>query len=84
MAYKAPKIHRCCRWAAEQRRIVVTHDLKTVPRHAYERVKAGQLMPGVIAVPDTLLIGRAIEDLVVLAECGQAEELENRVLYLPL
>jgi|SRR5438876_8884803 len=46
-------------WAAEQNRILVTHDLKTIPKHAYERVEKGAPMPGVIAVPDTLAIGQA-------------------------
>jgi hypothetical protein len=62
----------------------VTHDLDTIPKYAYERVRAGKSMPGVIAVPDTLRIGRAIEDLIVLAECSERGELDNFILYLPL
>ena len=71
-------------WAAAQNRILVTHDLKTIPKHGYERVRTGQAMPGVIAVPDTLPIGQAIEDLAVIVECSQPGELENLVVYLPL
>lgn len=26
-------------WAAEQNRILITHDLKTIPKYAYQRVK---------------------------------------------
>ena len=70
--------------AAEQRRVLVTHDLRTVPKHAYERTKAGLPMPGVIAVPDDLPVGQAIEDLAVVVECGVPAELANLVLYLPL
>ncbi len=70
--------------AAEQRRILVTHDVNTVPKHAYERVAGGLTMPGVIAVPDDLGIGQAISDLGLLVECCQPSELEHRVLYLPL
>src|SRR5882762_6556836 len=54
--------------AAAQNRIVVTHDLKTMPKFAYERVNAALPMPGVIAVPDSLPIGHAIEDLMLLVE----------------
>jgi hypothetical protein len=71
-------------WAAEQQRIVVTHDLKTMPRHAYDRIEAGEPMPGVIAVPDTLAIGQVIEELATLIECSEQHEWENLVLYLPL
>ena len=37
-------------WAAAERRILITHDLKTIPRFAYERVSRHETMPGVIAV----------------------------------
>jgi hypothetical protein len=71
-------------WAAEQNRILVTHDLKTVPRHAYARVEAGDPMPGVIAVPDTLSLGQVIEELVTIIECSEQHEWKNLVIYLPL
>ncbi len=71
-------------WAAENGRILVTHDLKTIPKHAYERGRAGLPMPGVLAVPDSLPIRNAVEDLVLVAECCTEAELENVVLYLPL
>lgn len=71
-------------WAAEQRRILVTHDLKTIPKFAYERVRNGHPMPGVVAVPDSLPIGQAIEELAVLVECSQPGEFENLVFYLPI
>lgn len=71
-------------WAADQNRILVTHDLRTIPKHAYERVKSGQFMPGVIAVPDSLPIGQVIEELTLLTECSQPHELENLVFYLPI
>jgi predicted nuclease of predicted toxin-antitoxin system len=33
-------------WAAENDRIVLTHDRATLPNFAYERVVAGEAMPG--------------------------------------
>jgi hypothetical protein len=71
-------------WAAEQNRILVTPDLKTIPKHAYERVETGTPIPGVIAVPDTLAIGQAIEELVTILTCSEQHEWENPVIYLPL
>jgi len=35
-------------WAAEQGRVLVTHDVETVTRYAFERVDADLPMPGVI------------------------------------
>jgi predicted nuclease of predicted toxin-antitoxin system len=72
------------REAAVSHRVLVTHDLKTVPRHAYARVAAGEPMPGIIAVPDDLPIGQAIEQLHIVVECAEENDLENQVLYLPL
>jgi hypothetical protein len=41
-------------------------------------------MPGVIAVAQSMPIGSAIEDLVLIAECATPEECRNQVWYLPL
>jgi hypothetical protein len=71
-------------FAAREGRVFVTHDLRTVPRHAYDRIRAGLRMPGVIAVPDDLPIGRVIGDLRMLIECSTSAELDQVVFYLPL
>lgn len=71
-------------WAAREGRILITHDAATMSHFAYERVKAGMTMSGVIEVPDDLPIGTAIEDLLLLAEYSDRNEWENQVLYLPL
>jgi hypothetical protein len=67
-------------WAAQNQRVVVTHDRATLPAFAFERVVAGELMPGVFIINDRLPVGRAIE----VAPCSEAFEWEGRVLYLPL
>ena len=72
------------REAALLHRMLVTHDHKTRPRHAYERVAAGAPMPGIIAVSDDLPIRQAIEQLHLVVECAEEHELENQGLYLPL
>ncbi len=71
-------------WAAEQGRILITHDVETVTRYAFERVDAGLPMPGVIEIVASTPIGKAIEDLVLILECLGDGELDNQVLYIPL
>ena len=71
-------------WAAEQKRILITHDKDTIPKFAYERVRANQSMPGVILVPEELSIGRAIDELLIIMECSDQSEYENLVVHLPL
>jgi hypothetical protein len=70
-------------WAAVEGRIVVTHDVNTMTKYAYDRVRAGEVMPGVFIVPDLMEIGDAIEQLVLLITCSDPSEWENRVLHLP-
>lgn len=75
---------RVLKWAAEQERVLLTHDVATITRYAYERVREGEPMPGVIEVGATVAVGPAIEDLLLLAECSFENELEGQVVYLPL
>src|SRR5689334_18198547 len=70
-------------WAAQNNLVLVTHDLRTIPKYAYERVEAVQSMPGIIAVSKDLTIGQAIEELSLLVECTEQSELKNLVIYLP-
>ena len=64
--------------------MLLTHDVATITRYAYERVQAGQPMPGVFEVSRDLPMGRAIEDMLLLAECRLEGEWAGQVRYLPL
>ncbi|MFN0086878.1 MAG: DUF5615 family PIN-like protein [Blastocatellia bacterium] len=71
-------------WAAEKQRILVTHDIRTIPKHSFDRLAAGEYLAGVFALPDTVSIGEAIEHLVLLITCSEAAEWENHVTFIPL
>lgn len=71
-------------WAAAEGRVLLTHDASTITRYAYERVEAGQPMPGVFEVSRDVSLGVVIEDLILLTECSQENEWEGQVRYLPL
>jgi hypothetical protein len=71
-------------WAAREGRVLLTHDVSTITKYAYERVRAGQPMPGVFEVGRNVPIGRAIEDILLLAEYSFDDEWEGQVRYLPL
>lgn len=70
-------------WAAQEGRILLTHDVATITRYAYDRVRQGLTMPGVIEISTDALVGRAIEDVLVLVECSQEGEMEGQIQYLP-
>jgi hypothetical protein len=84
MEFQGAKDKPLLAWAAEHQRIIVTHDVNTIPKYAYERIDAGEPMAGVIVVPEDLAIGIAIEELALLIECCAAEEFENQVKYVPI
>lgn len=71
-------------WAARENRVLLTHDVTTITRYAYERVQAGQQMPGVFEVTRAVSIVRAIEDILLLVECSFDGEWEGQIRYLPL
>jgi Domain of unknown function (DUF5615) len=71
-------------WAAQEGRVILTHDVSTITRYAYERVQEGQPMPGVFEVSRNLPIGGAIDEILLLAECSLEGEWEGQVRYLPL
>lgn len=71
-------------WAAREGRVVVTHDVSTMSKHAYERVAARRPMPGVFEVAASLSVARAIDDLLLIVECSFDGEWQGQVRYLPL
>src|SRR5437588_10055632 len=71
-------------WAAEHERIVLSHDVNTLTKYAYERAADGHRMPGVFEVSREIGIGPAIEELILVAECSLDGEYEGQVRYIPL
>lgn len=71
-------------WAAQQGRVLLTHDVCTITRYAYQRVRDGKPMPGVFEVSRKITTGAAIEDIILLAQCSQQGEWEGQIRYLPL
>src|SRR5690606_16686131 len=72
-------------WLAEEERILLTHDLRTIPSFVYERVRAGLPVPGVIAVyKEDTSIGAVIDDLELVIGAGTPADFENLVKYIPI
>jgi hypothetical protein len=67
-------------WAAAEGRILVTHDVNTIPGFANDRVRAGLPMPGVLLVPKSVAIGQAISDLELAIEAQTADDCKDQVL----
>jgi hypothetical protein len=68
---------------AARGRIIVTHDVRTMPDH-FSGFVADQSCPGMILVPKKMPIGTAIEDLLLIWQVSEAEEWINQMRRLPL
>ncbi|NEP19544.1 MAG: hypothetical protein F6J97_22070 [Leptolyngbya sp. SIO4C1] len=71
-------------WAAEEGRIVLTHDVATMITFAYQRIQAELPMPGLFEVSRRVPVGLAIEEILLIAECSLEGEWEGQVRFLPL
>ncbi len=71
-------------WAAVEGRMLLTHDRDTVPNFAYDRVRAGQTMPGVFLVSDRMPAGQAIDEILLAVGCLTPEECKDFVRFFPL
>ncbi len=71
-------------WAAREGRIVLTHDLSTMPFYAHQRIGAGLPMPGVFAVGAWLAYAKIIDDLELLDGASIEGEWEGQVLHFPV
>ena len=70
-------------WAADNNRIVVTHDRATMPDFAYERLVNKELMAGLFVVNDRISIRQGIDEILFLVTCTEQEEWKGIVWYLP-
>ncbi len=71
-------------WAAQEKRIVLTHDVTTLLTEAYQRIAEGLPMPGVLASPQTMAVAPVINDLVFIVENSADDEWDSQVVFLPI
>ncbi len=69
--------------AAQQRRILVSHDRKTMPSEFAEFITSNH-SAGVIIVSQKLPVEVAIEELLIIWAISSAEEWVDRIAKLPL
>lgn len=67
--------------AADDGRVLVSRDAKTMPRH-FAAFIANRSSPGVILIPVSVTIGEAIEELILMWLAWTAEDIENQIWWL--
>lgn len=71
-------------WAAQEKRVVLTHDVATMITFAYERINTEIPMPGLFEVSRRVPVGLAIEEIILIDQCSFDGEWEGQVRFLPL
>lgn len=71
-------------WAAREGRILLRHDIRTIPDYANSRVAQGLPMPGVFIVRLALPVGTAVNDLTTILGASEPREWVGQVVYLPV
>jgi hypothetical protein len=71
-------------WAAEEERIIITHDRRTMPYHAANRLARAEKVAGIIVVSRQLPVSQVINDLEIIVSCSDMIEWENVIKHLPL
>lgn len=64
--------------------LVISHDVNTMPAAFYARQAAGEAVPGLLMVRQTLPVARAVESIVLIWSASDAEEWAGVVAFLPL
>jgi hypothetical protein len=70
--------------AAESQRVLVSHDVGTMATHFRAFRDAGNHSAGVFLIPQSLDIGTAIDELVLIWLASEASEWADRLEWLPL
>jgi predicted nuclease of predicted toxin-antitoxin system len=69
--------------AAQEQRILVTHDRRTMPRHFADFILQHQ-SPGVFIVTQNVSVRTAIEELLLVWATSGSEEWTNLIVEIPL
>ena len=71
-------------WATQNERVLLTHDLSTMVPAMKEHLRRAFRCAPIVLVPDSLPIGIAIEQILLLELCAAGADWSAGVIYLPL
>lgn len=71
-------------WCANHDAILVSHDVNTMSGFAADRIRSGLPVPGLWLIPQSMPIGLAIEQLLLLVVCTEPDEHRDRTTFFPL
>lgn len=76
--------HDILKWCSQHQRILVSHDLETMPMHFQTFLQQGQPLPGVWLIRKGHSFRIIIDQLVLMTYGGTVDEFKDQLLYLPM
>jgi len=70
--------------AAERQRVLVSHDVGSMPKHFRAFCNGGRRSSGVFLIPQSLDVGTAIDEILLIWLASDSAEWEDRLEWLPL
>jgi hypothetical protein len=71
-------------WAAENGRVLLTHDISTLIGFACRRVERGERMCGVFALRDRIPMRLAVEEILLVDDCSSLDDWQGQICFIPL
>ncbi len=71
-------------WAADEKRILLTHDVTTITKYAYQRISKDQYMAGEFEIHSDQPIKTIVDEIILINDCSLEDEWVGQVRYLPL
>jgi hypothetical protein len=69
--------------AAEENRVLVSHDRRTMFHHFRRHLAAGKSSPGLLIVSQNASVAAVVDAIVVLWVAAEPQELRDQVFHLP-
>ena len=67
------------RWAAANDRLLITRDRTTMPGHFATLLSKGEVMKGILIVPQNMFIGSALDELELFILCEKHDDWIYRI-----
>ena len=69
--------------SAEEKRVLVSHDKRTMPVHFAARIRSGRRSPGVLLALPRATVGDIVDSLLIIWSSSREEEWTDQIHYLP-
>ena len=71
-------------WALIENRILITHDVRTIPPLALAWLNDSRPIPGILLSEQSAPLGQIILDLLLILDASEQSEWDGQMHYLPL